>query len=278
MTMAIRISMVVVVSLVLLTLLPMSHAQTGQALIANPLLSQAKVKEVKRQIAEAAHKEAAPPSVAPPAPAPMMAAVPDHLLQQMRGGLPNVSGPASPDISKAAFSRLQVMAIVGKSAFIAMQTGGQDPSPMQGMPILIPGYGGGANYQGGTGTAQAPAAQQANQAPRRAMSILIRDRETVFIGGYDVIPTIRGDSVRLVLASAPNETVFQASIQPTLFSPPSLASAASLEKQSADYTNVVSPDPTSMAPAAAPNGGQVPAQLQGQQQLRPRLPLNGEGY
>lgn len=277
MTSAIRIPMAAFVSLALLILPVLSRAQTGQALIANPLLSQAKVKEVKRQIAEAAHKEATPASGTPPVQPPVMATVPENLLQQLRGGQSNSQGPSSSDAVKVALSRLQVMAIVGKSAFIAMQSGGQEASPMQNVPMQLSGYQGGPGFQSGPGMAHAPV-QQAFQAPRRGTSILIREREVVFVGGFDVIPTIRGDSVRLALASSPNETVFQASIQPTLLSPPSVVSAATLERPSADYTNVVSPDPTSMTPTTSSNSGQLPAQMQGQQLVRPRQSTTGESF
>lgn len=268
---------------VVLGALPLlSQAQTGQALIANPLLSPAKVKEVKRQIAEAAHRENAPPPAAA-APQPVMAPVPDHLMAQMRQGMPNQGGfnggaPPNADQAKNALSRLQVMAVVGNAAFLARQAGpqGGDASGMQGMqgmpgmPSAMPGF--------QPGMMQSAAVPQTVQAPRRATSMLIRDREVAYIEGYDVIATIRGDSVRLALASAPNETIFQASVQPSLHSPTTVPSAGSLEKPSSDYSNTVSPDATSMTPAAQMPGGNGQYPLQGQGAVRVRPTNVGEGY
>jgi hypothetical protein len=259
-----------------LAMLPLAGmAQTGQALIANPLLSPAKIKEVKRQIAEAAHRDPAPPQAAMP-PSPPMAQVPDHLMAQMRQGPPNMGQLPIGDAAKAAMARLQVMAIVGKSAFLGKTSQvGTEPAGMQsgpGMPTQM----GGMPQMGGMMPSMA--SQQSNQVPRRASSVLIRDREVVFIEGFDVIPTINGDSVRLALASAPHETIFQASVQPTLHSPNSAPANAALEKPSAEYANTVSPDATSMTPGANAAGGPGQNPLQGQALQRPRPVVVGEGY
>ncbi len=270
------------VACLVLSALPLAtYAQTGQSLIANPLLSSAKVKEVKRQIAEAAHRDPAAGQAAPPpaaAPAPVLAQVPDHLLGQMRQGQFNPGGQSNSDAAKSAMARLQVMAVVGKAAFLGkVSQANPDPGSIQGMPGMggIPQQMAGIQQPVGAVMASAP---PANSMPRRTSSVLIRDHEPIYIEGYDVIPTIHGDSVRLALVSAPHETIFQASVQATSQSPSTVPPNGSLEKPSSEYANSVSPDATSMTQGANGLSGQVQNPLQGQAQQRQRPPVTSEGF
>lgn len=242
-------------------------AQTGQALIANPLLSPDKVKEVKRQIVEAAHKELAPPPVPAPLPAPLPP--PQINPVAMMGSMPG--GPSGAEQARQALTRLQVMAIADDTALLATHApvvaGGTSPMQMPQMPMhmqmsqvpqmQMPGY-----QQQGIGGQQLVQTSQANPYARRTSSVLVRHREAAFVEGFEVVPIIKGDSVRLVLKSMQNETVFHGSIQPALYSPSYAVAAEDLQKPSTEYVNTAKPDTTSMSGAASyPAPGQQPAPL-----------------
>jgi hypothetical protein len=247
-----------VAAVLVATTLP-ARTQTGQALLGNPLLSPEKIKEVRRQIAEAAHPTmpvqaqlpAALLSPPPPPPMPVENIAPQRQI--------NASG----DLARLAMARLQVMTVVGKSAVLAMQSSpANDSMQMPPGPALMPmmQQPGLPNLQ----TQQASSAIPAQQYARRSASTTIRDREPTYIEGYDVIPIVNGDMVRLVLASAPNTTIFQGTIQPALRTPTFALAATATEKTSNEYIQGTSPDATSMTPSAASS----PAP-----QLAPNAPL-----
>lgn len=249
---------------ILLLSLPPIHAQTGQALLGNPLLSPAKIKEVRRQIAEAANPQPAAPTPAQPVfPVPMASMTSDNAIRPQ--GLP------IGDMARQAMLRLQVMAIVDKSAVLAMSapvsTDAMSPQQFSMQAAAMQSLGGQAIMQGQV----LPASVQAPQYARRQASTIVRDHEAAYIEGYDVIPVIRGNSVRLLLAAS-NATIFQGEIQPTLRTPSLAIGQGAVEKSSSDYAQGASPDATSMSPAisnASQNGGNPQPLVPAQQQIRP---------
>lgn len=262
---------------VLLALMLPVRAQTGQALLGNPLLSPAKIKEVKRQIADAAHPQPEQPPMAPPAPAPMQA--PPMMQENMQSQ--RQTAPSS-DSARQLLARLQVTAVVGKTAVLATppppqndgqqaQTG-QPGQAMQPAPMQMQGFPQGYPQAGALGQQYAQAAPMQSSA-RRSTATTLRDREPAYIEGWDVIPYINGESVRLVLASAPNTTVFQGVVQPATRTPSFAVAATALEKPNAEYVQGAGPDATSMsqgrAPAIGPNGGQMSNSQLMQQPARP---------
>ncbi|MES2261601.1 MAG: hypothetical protein V4724_24040 [Pseudomonadota bacterium] len=272
-------------ALVLIIGLP-AWAQTGQALIGNPLLSPAKVKEVKRQIADAAHRsaegpppESMPPPVQMPMPASMRAA-PSFAPDGMMGG----GGRPAGEAAKQALARLRVMAIVGNSALLAIPAMGESspmPAPMQMQmpPMQMSGMQMPSMPMSGmqSGIAAQPL-PQGNQNARRSSSTMVRDREAAYVEGFDVVAIVKGDSVRLVLASAPNATIFFGTVQPSLHSPSSVVAPTALEKPSAEYTQLASPDAASMTSSSAyPAQSQSPGQSAAQP-YRSRPPSNGDGF
>lgn len=258
---------------IILSVSTLAIAQTGQALIGNPLLSPSKIKEVKRQIVEAAHRELTiqpAPVATPPAP-------PPSPMVAMNSMAPARLGPPIGELAKLALARLQVVAIVGRTALLAMPAHVQpelmqmQPMPMsmqamQNPQMQVPGM------QPGMQGQQSP---QSQQIVRRASSALVRDHEAAYIEGFDVTPIIKGDTVRLVLASAPNTTIFQGMIQPALRSPSLVVAPSALEKPSSDYVQGAGPDATSMTSpnAPPPATGQQAGQVQGQGQ-----PLRSQSY
>jgi|GEM_PF-3676600 len=253
--------------LLLALILPVwSMAQTGQALIANPLLSPNKVKEVKRQIMEAAHKELVPlPSLPPPIPKANFATA----GVGMPPGIPGASG----DTPRQALSRLQVMAIVGDTAVLAMQmppsvTSRQTQLQMPQMPQMQM-----SGFQQGVGGQQAQETHQENQYVRRSSSILIKHGVKAFVEGFEVTPVIKGDSVRLLLATMPNEIIYQGSVQPALYSPSTAVANSALEKPSSEYFNTIKPDSTSMTGSASSPPG---AQQTNQQPIQPAIQPSGQ--
>lgn len=260
-------------------------SQTGQALIANPLLSPAKVKEVKRQIVESAHRELA--SVAPVAPAAPVFVPPAPLAQP---GFPNgmnlPQGPSPVEKARQALVRWQIIAIVGNTAILTPQpqqsartsTMGQMAGqqwPMQQMPQMQ-----GAGLPYGSVPQQPSQAPQEDQYARRSASVSVRHGERALIEGVEVTAAISGDSVQLLLGTLRGEVVYQGAIQPALYSPSNVLAAAAREKPSTEYANARKPDSTSLSGNGnGANAGATPQQGQSPyQSVQPNgvtLPLNG---
>lgn len=212
-----------------------ARGQTGQALIANPLLSADKVKEVKRQILEAGHPELLQSRSSAPV---------STETAGMIGGTPS-------DGVRRALSGLRVTAIVGDTAILA-----SDLPSQNSVPGSAPGYAQGnynpmvANNPGLMGQ-PIPAAMtgyetQQHQS-RRAVTATLRHGVKAYVEGYEVMPFIRGGVVRLTLVGVPREVVYQASMQPAILSPSVAVQATALEKANTDYVNANKPDSTSMS-------------------------------
>lgn len=238
-----------------------SAAQTGQALIANPLLSPNKLKEVKRQIMEAGHQELAPKLAMPIAAAPMSPGG-----APMPAAFPGVDGMAMPTESvRRALANLRVTAIVGNSALLAPDLPPL-PSinvPGQGMPGypgpqmpgaapmgMAPGMGMPPGQQFGVQHNMQNLAQSNPQQIRRGTSTTVRHGRRSYVEGHEVTAFVEGDTVRLVMASVPGEVVFQGQVQPAVYSPAEPRPAA-LEKSNSEYLNNNKPDATSLS---VPNG------------------------
>lgn len=230
----------------------LAQAQMGQGLIANPLLSPDKLKEVKRQIVESAHKELAPPPVAPPSPAMPPGMPPGGMSPTMMAGPGMPTGAMQPTISsdsaRQMLSRLQVVTIMGDAAILAAPPPAAASRPqtgqmqMPGMPAGMPG----------APQMMAGSALQSSDDPlvRRSSSITIRHGQKVLVEGIDVTATIRGDLVQLMLSAAPNAIVYQAGMQPAAYSPATAVAVAARERPSAEYVNRNKPDATSMSGTA----------------------------
>lgn len=275
-------------ALVLLAAAPVfTCAQTGQALIANPLLSPAKVKEVKRQIVESAHRELAPPVSAPmPAAAPIFVPPAPSAQSGFPNGMSLPQGPSPVEKARQSLTRWQIIAIVGNTAILTPQpspsarasamgqmAGQQWPmqqvQPMQGMQY-------GAAVQP---TSQAP---QEEQYARRSASVSIRHGERALIEGVEVAAAISGDSVQLMLGTMRGEIVYQGAIQPAVYSPSNVVAVAAREKPSTEYANARKPDSTSLSGNGANAAGnpqqgqqQSPSPYQSAQPSGVLSPLNG---
>lgn len=247
-----------------------SAAQTGQALIANPLLSPSKLKEVKRQIMEAGHQELAPKLAMPIAAAPMPPGGAPSL-----GAFPGVDGMAMPTESiRKALGNLRVTAIVGNAALLAPDLPPLPSAiPGQGMPgYLGPQMPGAVPMGMAAGLGMPPGQQfggqhnlqnlaQANpQQVRRGTSTTVRHGRRSYVEGHEVTAFVEGDTVRLVMASVPGEVVFQGQVQPAVYSPGEPRPAA-LEKSSSEYLNNNKPDATSLSiPNGVATSNQMPSQ------------------
>lgn len=248
-----------------------SSAQTGQALIANPLLSPNKLKEVKRQIMEAGHQELAPKLAMPIA---GVAVPPSGAIAP--AAFPGADGMAMPAESvRRALANLRVTAIVGNSALLA-----PDPPPLpsinvpgQGMPGypgpqmpgaapmgMAPGMGMPPGQQFGVQHNMQNSAQSNPQQIRRGTSMTVRHGRRSYVEGHEVTAFVEGDTVRLVMASVPGEVVFQGQVQPAVYSPAEPRPAA-LEKSSSEYLNNNKPDATSLSVSnGAATANQMPNQ------------------
>lgn len=247
---------------------PFSYGQTGQALIANPLLSPEKLKVVKRQIMEAGHQELVQPNLSMPI------APPSQGLGSSGGaagntgmGMPALVPPS--EGARRVFAQLRVMAVVGATALIAAELPPPQAMPINPMNATASAYRMDMglpmqNPQIQNPTIQNNGAQisQNSQQIRRARTTTVRNGVPAYIDGYEVTPWVHGDTVRLVLAAMPSEIVFQGSVQPALYSPPGTVQPAGLEKSNNEYLTANKPDSTSMGQqsAAAPLQTQYPAQ------------------
>jgi len=224
----------------------MAYGQTGQALIANPLLSPDKMKEVKRQIMEAGHQELAQPkfSAPPNAQSGAVAGMPIPSIPS------DFSQPPSVDSARRALASLRVMAIVGGAALVVLDTAAATstlPSlgPMAGGQMPTMGLPGGMQPSGGQGQSQAT---QNNTQLRRTSATTLRHRVPAYVEGITVIPVIQGETVRLLLPNMPKEPVFVGTVLPAMYSPPTSVQSMTLEKPSSEYLNANRPDSTSMGP------------------------------
>lgn len=267
-------------AIVLLISAGWAHAQTGQSLIANPLLSPDKAKEMRRQIVEAAHKELVPPPPEPaPAPAPTpaprlpmgaMAGMPPGMMAppgaaMPLGGMPSMPGmmPGMPngEAARQSLSRLQIVTVVGDTAILSL------PAPAaRGMPAPGPGMPG----PGGSASMGPPPQPADESATRRLSTVSVRNGQRAFVEGVEVMAHVRGDVVQLTLASMPATTVYQGGMQPAAYSPTTAVSMAQRERPSPEYANKNKPEPTSMSGAGVAGGLPVMAPFP-----QPGMPATG---
>jgi hypothetical protein len=275
-----------------------AQAQTGQGLIANPLLSQDKIKEVRRQIIESAHKELVPPppppASVPPTAMPMQArpagsGMPMGMPMAMPSGGPSgampqgmqagtypamgstmIPGQASmpvmmpptvnSDAARQQLSRLQVVTIVGETAILAAPSAGVSRPPMMGA-VSMPGAP--AGMQGAQMPMQMAAAsgQSSEELVRRNTAFTLRHGQKTLIDGIDVTAHIQGDVVQLTMTAMPSAMVYQGSMQPAAYSPSTVVAMSARERASTEYANRSKPEATSMgaSPGFPQAGQQVPS-------------------
>lgn len=234
-------------------------AQTGQALIANPLLSPSKLKEVKRQIMEAGHQELAPKLAMPIATASIPGA-PRAQIQYADGtGMQGSPMLSSAESIRRSLSSLRVMAIVGSSALLAPDlpqapmANSQGPVslgyPGSSFPNAVPmGMPPGMATQPGQqyGLPQNQLMQINSQQLRRGASTTVRNGKVSYVEGFEVTAFIEGDTVRLVMGATPSETIFQGQVQPAVYSPASDPRPGTLEKSSSEYLSNNKPETTAL--------------------------------
>lgn len=269
-------------AIVLLSWAGWAHAQTGQSLIANPLLSPDKAKEMRRQIVEAAHKELVPPPPPEPTPAPTpaprlpigaMAGMPPGMMApngaaMLPGGMPGMPSmpgmmPGMPngEAARQSLSRLQIVTVVGDTAILSL------PAPVaRGMPAPVSGMPG----PGGSASMGPPPQPADESATRRLSTVTVRNGQRAFVEGVEVMANVRGDIVQLTLASMPATTVYQGGMQPAAYSPTTAVSMAQRERPSPEYANKNKPEPTSMSGAGIAGGLPVMAPFP-----QPGMPATG---
>lgn len=212
---------------VLLSICGVGMAQTGQALIGNPLLSPAKQKEVRRQIASMGAAQQEPSQASP------MSGVAMNIAPAPANGLPPPPFVSEVDAARSAMVGLQVSAIVGSSAFLSM------PSTRVLRAEAARGAESGISYYGGQNPARDPKLIVVGQ--HESVSVLVRHRVRSYVNGFDVIPSIDRDSVRLDLVDG--RAVFFARLDRTP-APAAQSSRPTLIRPQLDYLNRVSPSGT----------------------------------